>query len=138
MVLDLDGTLVSSYTPRRAPALPPSSTSYIVGRGGQLNPGGVFVVERPGLREFFQQLAKFAEVVLFTAGLEDYAKPIADELDQRYGAFVARLYRPATSSCSVYPCLKVCNRCSQSKAVKSKDAPKQSSPCYPSTRTGVH
>lgn len=49
-----------------------------------------------------------AEVVLFTAGLEDYAKPIADELDCRYGnVFHHRLYRPATRTCSAYPCLKV-------------------------------
>ena len=51
-----------------------------------------------------------AEVVLFTAGLEDYAKPIADELDRRYGdVFHHRLYRPATRNCSAYPCLKVCS-----------------------------
>jgi hypothetical protein len=49
-----------------------------------------------------------AEVVLFTAGLEDYAKPILDELDRRYGAPLQyRLYRPATTTCSAYPCLKV-------------------------------
>ncbi len=47
-------------------------------------------------------------MVLFTAGLEDYAKPIADELDRRYGdVFHHRLYRPATRTCSAYPCLKV-------------------------------
>jgi len=60
VVLDLDGTLVSSFTPRRAPALPPGSTSYVVGRGGRLNPGGVFVVERPGLAAFFARLSEFA------------------------------------------------------------------------------
>jgi RNA polymerase II subunit A small phosphatase-like protein len=36
--------------------------SYVVGRGGKLNPGGVFVVERPGLGEFLQRVAAFAEV----------------------------------------------------------------------------
>lgn len=47
-------------------------------------------------------------MVLFTAGLEDYAKPICNELDARYGgAFHARLYRPATTACAAYPCLKV-------------------------------
>ncbi len=60
VVLDLDGTLLSSFTPRRAPVLPPGSTAYIVGRGGRLNPNGVFVVERPGLTQFFDQLCKFA------------------------------------------------------------------------------
>lgn len=60
VVLDLDGTLISSFTPRRAPRLPPGATSYIVGKGGRLNPQGVFVVERPGLQEFFRRVSSFA------------------------------------------------------------------------------
>jgi RNA polymerase II subunit A small phosphatase-like protein len=60
VVLDLDGTLISSYTPKRAPKLPPGATSYVVGRGGRLNPNGVFVVERPGLEQFFSKLSEFA------------------------------------------------------------------------------
>jgi NLI interacting factor-like phosphatase len=60
VVLDLDGTLISSYTPKRAPRLPAGSTTYIVGRGGRLNPGGVFVVERPGLARFVSRLSEFA------------------------------------------------------------------------------
>jgi hypothetical protein len=68
ILLDLDGTLVSSFTPRRAPKLPASMRTHIVGRGSQLNPGGVFVVERPGLQEFLVELTSFAEVVIFTAG----------------------------------------------------------------------
>lgn len=49
-----------------------------------------------------------AEIVLFTAGLEDYARPIVDALDQNYkGSFQGRrLYRPATVSCDLYPCIK--------------------------------
>lgn len=68
MLLDLDGTLVSSFTPRRAPRLPPAMKSHLVGVGSSLNPGGVFVVERPGLTEFLAQLAGMSEVVVFTAG----------------------------------------------------------------------
>ena len=56
----MDGTLLSSFTPRRAPVLPPGSIAYVVGRGGRLNPNGVFVVERPGLLQFFQRLSEFA------------------------------------------------------------------------------
>ncbi|KAL0044617.1 hypothetical protein WJX82_002935 [Trebouxia sp. C0006] len=112
VVLDLDGTLISSFTPRRAPRLPPGSTSYVVGKGGRLNPQGVFVVERPGLQEFFRQLSTFAEIVLFTAGLEDYARPIVDALDHNYRFCFQgrRLYRPATVSCDLYPCIKDLSR----------------------------
>lgn len=68
VLLDLDGTLVSSFTPRRAPKLPFSMKTHLVGQGSSLNPCGVFVVERPGLQHFLEQLAGFAEVVVFTAG----------------------------------------------------------------------
>ena len=105
--LDLDGTLACTFKPSAAPALPPGMHGYVVGRGSKLNPGGVFVVERPGLRAFFARLAGFAEVVLFTAGLEDYAVPICDALEARYpGAFHHRLYRQATVQGDVYPCIK--------------------------------
>ena len=60
VVLDLDGTLVSSFTPARAPRLPAGMQSYVVGRGARINPNGVFVVERPGLLHFFAQLSEFA------------------------------------------------------------------------------
>ncbi len=51
LCLDLDGTLVTTFTPKRAPRLPDSAVSYVVGEGGKLNPAGVFVVERPGFSE---------------------------------------------------------------------------------------
>lgn len=70
MLLDLDGTLVSSFTPRRAPPLPRSMVTHLVGQGSALNPGGVFVVERPGLGQFLRELAGMAEVVVFTAGAQ--------------------------------------------------------------------
>ena len=60
VVLDLDGTLISSFTPRRAPSLPPGVKSYVVGRGAKLNPMGVLVVERPELAAFFSKLNEFA------------------------------------------------------------------------------
>ena len=60
VVLDLDGTLISSFTPKRAPALPAAARSYVVGQGAQLNPNGVLVVERPGMRRFFERLNEFA------------------------------------------------------------------------------
>lgn len=51
-------------------------------------------------------------MVLFTAGLEDYAKPIADALDVSHDSCFhdRRLYRPATVSCDLYPCIKDLSR----------------------------
>ena len=45
-------------------------------------------------------------MVLFTAGVEDYAAPIADRLQLKYNCFAGRLFRPATVACSLYPCIK--------------------------------
>ena len=55
-----------------------------------------------------KQLNCPAEIVLFTAGLEDYAKPIVDALDHNYAYCFQgrRLYRPATVACDLYPCIK--------------------------------
>ncbi|GAY65029.1 hypothetical protein CUMW_238100 [Citrus unshiu] len=57
----------------------------------------VTVFERPGLHEFLKKLAEFADLVLFTAGLEGYARPLVDKID-RENLFSLRLYRPSTVS----------------------------------------
>jgi Dullard-like phosphatase family protein len=48
--------------------------------------------QRPGLSHFLQQIAGMFEVVVFTAGLEEYASPIIDRLDPQ-GLIQHRLYR---------------------------------------------
>jgi Dullard-like phosphatase family protein len=48
--------------------------------------------QRPGLSHFLQQVASMFEVVVFTAGLEEYASPIIDSLDPQ-GLIQHRLYR---------------------------------------------
>ncbi|BBH07260.1 Haloacid dehalogenase-like hydrolase superfamily protein [Prunus dulcis] len=57
----------------------------------------VTVFERPGLREFLKQVYEFADLVLFTAGVEDYARPLVDRIDVE-NLFKLRLYRPSTVS----------------------------------------
>eukprot|EP00879_Flechtneria_rotunda_P009513 GHRR01009957.1.p1 GENE.GHRR01009957.1~~GHRR01009957.1.p1 ORF type:complete len:595 (+),score=267.24 GHRR01009957.1:898-2682(+) len=106
VLLDLDGTLVSSFTPRRAPRLPASMKTHLVGVGSSLNPAGVSVVERPGLQPFLQQLASMAEVVVFTAGLEEYAAPIIDAIDPDKNLILDRLYRPACMRTQHHQCIK--------------------------------
>lgn len=108
--LDVDGTLISSYAPRRAPRLPADVRTHFVGQGSKLNPEGIFVVERPGLQTFLAELSRFAEVVIFTAGLEDYARPIIDAIDPNNEYFSARIYREGTVSTPVYQCVKDLSR----------------------------
>jgi len=106
VMLDLDGTLVSSFTPKRAPRLPAYVRTHIVGMGSKLNPQGVYVVERPGLSQFLEELAQFAEVIVFTAGLEDYASPIIDAIDPHNRLFTQRIYREGTLRTEHYQCVK--------------------------------
>ncbi|KAI3734973.1 hypothetical protein L6452_14455 [Arctium lappa] len=110
VVLDLDETLVCAYETSSLPAI---VRNQAIEAGlkwfelecissdkeceGKPKINYVTVFERPGLHEFLTQLSEFADLVLFTAGLEGYAKPLVDRIDAE-NRFSRRLYRPSTSS----------------------------------------
>lgn len=110
VVLDLDETLVCAY---ETSSLPVTLRNQATGAGlkwfemeclssdkeceGQPKINHVTVFERPGLREFLKQLSEFADLILFTAGLEGYARPLVDRIDGE-NLFSLRLYRPSTTS----------------------------------------
>ncbi|OMO76020.1 NLI interacting factor [Corchorus olitorius] len=110
VVLDLDETLVCAY---ETSSLPPALRNQATDAGlkwfelecvssdkeceGKPKINYVTVFERPGLHEFLSQLSEFAELVLFTAGLEGYARPLVDIIDKE-NRFSLRLYRPSTIS----------------------------------------
>ncbi|KAG8078393.1 hypothetical protein GUJ93_ZPchr0007g5797 [Zizania palustris] len=108
VVLDLDETLVSAYESSSLPAIVRTqaveaglhcfdmecmSTEKDVDGKEKVN--RVTVFERPGLHEFLQKTSEFADLILFTAGLEGYARPLVDRIDLR-NRFKLRLYRPST------------------------------------------
>ncbi|PUZ65592.1 hypothetical protein GQ55_3G236900 [Panicum hallii var. hallii] len=108
VVLDLDETLICAY---ESSSLPASLRTQAVEAGlhcfdmectspekdaeGRQRVNRVTVFERPGLHEFLQRTSEFADLVLFTAGLEGYAKPVVDRIDA-HNRFIHRLYRPST------------------------------------------
>lgn len=108
VVLDLDETLVCAYESAGLPHfLDAQSTQLGIksfelqcisidkdGEGKQ-KINHVTVYERPGLQEFLTRTSEFAELVIFTAGLEGYARPLVDKIDPQK-RISARLYRPAT------------------------------------------
>lgn len=110
VVLDLDETLVCAY---ETSSLPAALRSQAIEAGlnwfelecvssdkegeGKPKINYVTVFERPGLKEFLRQLSEFADLVLFTAGLEGYARPLVDIIDKD-NWFSLRLYRPSTIS----------------------------------------
>ncbi|GFP87791.1 probable phosphatase psr2 [Phtheirospermum japonicum] len=110
VVLDLDETLVCAYETSSLPALLRSQATEAGIKWfelecissekefeGKPKINYVTVFERPGLKEFLKQLSEFADLVLFTAGLEGYARPLVDRIDAE-NRFSRRLYRPSTSS----------------------------------------
>ncbi|CAL0307590.1 unnamed protein product [Lupinus luteus] len=110
VVLDLDETLVCAY---ETSSLPAALRTQAIEAGlnwfelecvssdkegeGKPKINYVTVFERPGLKEFIRQLSEFADLVLFTAGLEGYARPLVDRIDIE-NRFSLRLYRPSTTS----------------------------------------
>ncbi|MED6212078.1 hypothetical protein PIB30_079849 [Stylosanthes scabra] len=108
VALDLDETLVSAY---ERSSLSPEIRTKAIKAGlncldmdcvleeveGKATVSYVTVFERPGLKEFLGQLSEFADMVLFTAGLEGYASPVIDRID-RENRFRLRLYRSSTTN----------------------------------------
>ncbi|KAK4750173.1 hypothetical protein SAY87_027622 [Trapa incisa] len=110
VVLDLDETLVCAYETSSMPAalrdqaeeaglqwFEIECVSSDKECEGKPKINYVTVFERPGLHEFLKQLSEFADLVLFTAGLEGYARPLVDQIDVKK-LFSQRLYRPSTIS----------------------------------------
>ncbi|KAI3974541.1 hypothetical protein MKX01_020313 [Papaver californicum] len=110
VVLDLDETLVSAYETSSLPAsiinqakeaelmcFELECVSLEKDFDGKPKVNHVTVFERPNLKEFLKQVSEFADLILFTAGLEGYAKPLVDIIDTA-NLFKLRLYRPSTCS----------------------------------------
>lgn len=108
VVLDLDETLVCAYETSSLPAMLHSQATKAGLKWfelecfssdkeyeGKPKINHVTVFERPGLKEFLNQLSEFSTLVLFTAGLEGYARPLVDRIDVE-NRISHRLYRPST------------------------------------------
>ncbi|XP_020242555.1 uncharacterized protein C2F7.02c-like [Asparagus officinalis] len=110
IVLDLDETLVCAYETSCLPEIVKSHAikaeikcfeleCFSVEKDAEGKPwvSHVTVFERPGLREFLKKISECADLVLFTAGLEGYARPVVDRIDVD-NKFSLRLYRPSPVS----------------------------------------
>ncbi|KAJ6362864.1 hypothetical protein OIU78_003120 [Salix suchowensis] len=97
VVLDLDETLICAYETSSLPAIIRTQALEAGDVEGKPRINYVTVFERPGLKEFLKQIGEFADLILFTAGLEGYARPLFDRIDVE-NRFSQRLYRPSTVS----------------------------------------
>ena len=79
LVLDLDETLVHSQFKQ----IENPDIILPVEIEGQICQ--IYILVRPGVREFLDRMAKHYELVVFTASLSKYAEPLVQQLDpQRY------------------------------------------------------
>ncbi|OWZ12936.1 Nuclear LIM factor interactor-interacting protein spore-specific form [Phytophthora megakarya] len=86
LVLDLDETLVhSSFRPT-------DNADFIIPIDIDGTTHHVYVAKRPGAEEFLIEMAKYYEIVVYTASLSKYADPLLDKLDPE-DVIRYRLYR---------------------------------------------
>jgi RNA polymerase II subunit A small phosphatase-like protein len=90
LVLDLDETLVHSSFKPPSGKEPPADIVLPVDIEGRIC--NVYILVRPGCLKFLNEMAKYYEVVIFTASLSKYADPLMDILDQKNVA-PQRLFR---------------------------------------------
>lgn len=75
LVLDLDETLVHSQFKQ----IENPDIILPVEIEGQICQ--IYILVRPGVREFLDRMAKHYELVVFTASLSKYAEPLVQQLD---------------------------------------------------------
>ncbi|KAL1805710.1 hypothetical protein ACET3Z_028778 [Daucus carota] len=85
--LDLDETLIHS-----SPEIPPGKFDFVVRPAIDGRKVEFFVSKRPFVDEFLENLGKKYEIVVFTAGIEEYASLVIDKIDPNK-VISHRLYR---------------------------------------------
>ncbi|KAM3295477.1 hypothetical protein ACQJBY_038018 [Aegilops geniculata] len=90
LFLDLDETLIHSQTDPAPARYDFTVRPVICGKAVTF-----YICKRPGVDDFLRAAAEAFEVVIFTAGLEQYASLVLDRLDPTGALIAHRLYRSA-------------------------------------------
>jgi len=91
VVLDLDETLIhTELVGLFQPVVEDVNETFFLDLPGGLK---LRVTKRPFLDEFLREASKWFELIVFTAGAEDYATPLLDHLDPDGTIFRHRLFR---------------------------------------------
>lgn len=103
MVLDLDETLIHSKVPERLHGVrqdeerkeDDDDDSKVYGEhfDVEIFSEKIRVFKRPGLDEFLRSASRHFELVCFTAGIQEYAEVLIDNIDPHGTIFRHRLYR---------------------------------------------
>lgn len=119
VVLDMDETLIHSQfnsqneyrqAEERQEAKSKHDFTVSIGMGENGEDETACVYIRPGLAKFIERGAHLFELVVFTAALPIYAKPVLDKIDPTGSLFTARLYRDSTVTYRGQPFVKDLNQ----------------------------
>ncbi|KAK5138284.1 hypothetical protein LTR08_003345 [Meristemomyces frigidus] len=94
LIIDLDETLIHSMAKGGR-----MSTGHMVevrlgsSFGGSGVPILYYVHERPGCHDFLRKVAKWYNLIVFTASVQEYADPVVDWLERERKYFSGRYYR---------------------------------------------
>jgi len=93
LILDMDETLIAAKFDGKEPKnfVPTFSFDFKAGSDGATSK--IHVRVRPYFNDCIEKLAQLYEIVVFTAGVKDYADPILDYLDPDNTLFKKRMYR---------------------------------------------
>eukprot|EP01130_Rhizamoeba_saxonica_P008183 TRINITY_DN3307_c0_g2_i1.p1 TRINITY_DN3307_c0_g2~~TRINITY_DN3307_c0_g2_i1.p1 ORF type:complete len:225 (+),score=17.12 TRINITY_DN3307_c0_g2_i1:38-712(+) len=87
LILDLDETLVHSTTTANL-----FQHNFRLTVRSNDKDWSLFVIKRPHVEYFLKEVSKWYELVVFTAGVQDYADPLVDNLDKD-SLISSRLFR---------------------------------------------
>ncbi|XP_022228135.2 CTD nuclear envelope phosphatase 1 homolog [Drosophila obscura] len=98
LILDMDETLITSVTIKKDGTSPPSSRKckwQVVPFDFEfvLNDVTIKVYKRPHVDYFLERVSKWYNLIIFTAGTEEYATPILDYLDGGRNILTQRFFR---------------------------------------------
>jgi CTD small phosphatase-like protein 2 len=97
LILDLDETLIHADFDNKYTQHDQTVTFY--SEGQEIN---VPILIRPGLFEFLQKISEYFEIIVFTAGVKEYADAVLNYLDPEDKFFKYRFYR--------HNCINIANR----------------------------
>ena len=100
IVLDMDETLLSAvqelegeFSERRSGAFMPPDLELVQTAEISEEKRTTLVTYRPGLFPFLENLKQKLNIIVYTAGTQDYAEPILNCIDPDGEIFAAKLYR---------------------------------------------
>ena len=87
LILDMDETLIAAKFEGKQPK------NFVTSFSFDFSGSQIHVRFRPYLQDALEKLSQIYEIIVFTAGVKEYADPILDQIDKDGTLFKKRMYR---------------------------------------------